>query len=41
VSVVVRGGDHLDVSFAEEASGFKDVKLSGPATFVFAGRVEI
>jgi hypothetical protein len=31
----------LEVSFAEKNGGFADVKLSGPAEFVFEGRIEV
>src|ERR1043166_6720865 len=38
VKVQVQGGDQLEVSFRENNGGFSDVKLSGPAEFVFDGR---
>lgn len=41
VNVQVQGGDRLEVSFAEKNGGFADVKLSGPAEFVFEGRTEV
>lgn len=41
VRVQVQGGDELSVSFREEAGEFRDVRLSGPATFVFEGRILI
>lgn len=41
VKVQVQGGDQLEVSFREEAGQFLDVKLRGPADFVFSGRIEI
>jgi diaminopimelate epimerase len=41
IKVQVQGGDTLDVSFAESGGEFSDVKLTGPADFVFTGRVEI
>ena len=41
VKVQVQGGDQLEVSFAEKNGGFADVKLSGPAEFVFEGRIEV
>ena len=41
VRVQVQGGDELSVSFREEAGAFHDVRLSGPATFVFEGRIRI
>lgn len=41
VRVQVQGGDELAVSFTEKDGEFHDVALTGPATFVFEGRVEI
>jgi diaminopimelate epimerase len=41
VTVKVQGGDTLQVSFREEADGFKAVHLSGPADFVFDGEIEL
>jgi diaminopimelate epimerase len=41
VKVQVRGGDRLEVSFKEERGQFTDVQLSGPAEFVFEGRIKI
>ncbi len=41
VRVRVQGGDLLEVSFAEKQGAFVDVKLNGPADFVFTGKVEI
>jgi diaminopimelate epimerase len=41
VRVQVQGGDELEVSFRENNGGFTDVRLSGPAEFVFEGRVEL
>ena len=41
VSVQVQGGDRLEVSFEEKNGGFAGVRLSGPADFVFEGRVEV
>lgn len=41
VHVQVEGGDILEVSFKEQAGGFKDVQLTGPADFSFSGTVEI
>jgi len=38
----VQGGDELSVSFQTDAhGGFSDVRLGGPATFVFEGRMLI
>ncbi len=41
VRVRVQGGDDLEVSFSEKPDGFADVRLTGPAEFVFEGRVEV
>lgn len=41
VKVQVQGGDVLEVSFRGEAGNFSDVRLTGPAEFVFEGRLEI
>jgi diaminopimelate epimerase len=41
VRVQVQGGDLLEVSFDREGEAFKDVRLTGPATFVFEGRITI
>ena len=41
VRVQVQGGDELEVSFARENGQFSDVHLTGPATFVFEGRIEL
>jgi diaminopimelate epimerase len=41
VRVHVRGGDQLEVSFTERNGQFGDVRLSGPAEFVFEGRIAI
>jgi diaminopimelate epimerase len=41
ISVQVQGGDILEVSFKDENGVFQDVRLNGPAEFVFEGRVEI
>jgi diaminopimelate epimerase len=41
VKVQVQGGEQLEVSFKDDHGEFKDVKLSGPAEFVFEGRIEI
>jgi diaminopimelate epimerase len=40
VKVQVQGGDQLEVSF-QERDGFKDVRLTGPAEFVFEGEVNL
>ncbi|GDY22936.1 diaminopimelate epimerase [Verrucomicrobiota bacterium] len=39
VSVQVQGGDRLEVSFVERDGGFADVRLNGPADFVFEGKI--
>jgi diaminopimelate epimerase len=41
VKVQVQGGDMLEVSFADKGEEFCDVRLTGPADFVFEGRIEI
>ncbi len=41
VKVQVRGGDILEVSFKESSGQFSEVQLTGPADFVFEGRIEI
>jgi diaminopimelate epimerase len=41
IKVQVQGGDLLEVNFKEGAGEFSDVKLTGPAEFVFEGRIEI
>jgi diaminopimelate epimerase len=41
VKVQVQGGDILEVSFRESDGRFSDVRLTGPAEFVFDGRIEI
>jgi diaminopimelate epimerase len=41
VKVQVQGGDTLEVSFKDDGTEFDDVRLSGPADFVFEGRIEI
>jgi diaminopimelate epimerase len=41
VKVQVQGGSELEVSFQENNGAFKDVRLSGPAEFVFEGRIEL
>jgi diaminopimelate epimerase len=41
VQVQVQGGDALEVSFQDSGTEFDDVRLTGPADFVFEGRVEI
>jgi diaminopimelate epimerase len=41
VQVQVQGGDRLEVSFTESDGVFSDVRLTGPAEFVFEGKIEI
>ena len=41
VKVQVQGGDTLEVSFKDNGGDFDEVRLSGPADFVFEGRIEI
>lgn len=41
VRVQVQGGETLDVSFSEALGHFSDVRLTGPADFVFEGKVEL
>ncbi|HEY0370257.1 MAG TPA: diaminopimelate epimerase [Chthoniobacterales bacterium] len=41
VRVLVKGGDELQVGFAQDGDRFTNVTLSGPADFVFEGSVEL
>jgi diaminopimelate epimerase len=41
VRVLVQGGDELEVSFEEQSGRFAQVRLSGPADFVFEGKVQL
>jgi diaminopimelate epimerase len=41
VRVQVQGGDQLEVSFKENNGSFGDVRLTGPAEFVFEGKIEV
>jgi len=41
VQVQVQGGDILEVNFRDTGAAFEDVRLTGPAEFVFEGRAEI
>jgi diaminopimelate epimerase len=41
VKVQVQGGETLEVTFKEHNGEFADVRLSGPAEFVFEGRIEL
>lgn len=41
VTVQVQSGDQLQVSFVEQDGRFSDVRLAGPADFVFTGEIEL
>jgi len=41
VKVQVQGGDRLEVGFTDGNGEFDNVLLTGPADFVFTGRIEI
>jgi diaminopimelate epimerase len=41
VKVQVQGGDMLEVSFQRNNGDFSEVRLSGPADFVFEGKIEL
>ncbi len=41
VRVQVQGGDQLEVSFREQGGEFADVRLTGPADFVFEGQITL
>ena len=41
VKVQVQGGDQLQVSFTERNGEFQDVRLAGPADFVFEGKFDL
>jgi len=41
IGVLVRGGNELQVGFDRIDNGFGNVKLTGPAEFVFEGSIEI
>ena len=41
ISVLVKGGSELSVGFERGGKRFRDVTLTGPAEFVFEGRMEI
>ena len=41
ISVRVLGGDYLSVDFETDGNSFKNIKLTGPAEFVFTGQIEI
>jgi len=39
--VQVQGGDQLEVSFKENNGDFENVQLTGPAEFVFEGKIKV
>jgi diaminopimelate epimerase len=41
VKVLVQGGDELEVGWTERDGAFADVRLTGPAEFVFTGAIEL
>jgi diaminopimelate epimerase len=41
VNVQVQGGDTLEVSWSEAGQAFSEVKLTGPADFVYKGTIEL
>jgi len=41
VKVQVQGGDNLEVTWTDVGDSFADVKLNGPADFVFKGTIEV
>ncbi|HWF18792.1 MAG TPA: diaminopimelate epimerase [Verrucomicrobiae bacterium] len=41
VKVQVQSGDELEVSFQSSKEEFTDVRLTGPADFVFEGKIEV
>jgi diaminopimelate epimerase len=41
INVLVRGGERLLVGFEKQGSAYRNVTLTGPADFVFEGRVEL
>ena len=41
VDVQVQSGDHLQVSFEQSGSQLSNVRLTGPAEFVFEGEIEL
>ena len=41
VKVQVQGGDQLEVSFEDNNGAFSDVRLTGPAEFVFEGEIDV
>jgi diaminopimelate epimerase len=41
IRVKVRGGDWLEIAFANVGEEFRDVALKGPADFAFEGAIEL
>lgn len=41
VQVQVQGGEMLEVSFESKGGQFANISLTGPAEFVFEGRIEV
>ena len=41
ISVLVRGGNELQVGFEKSGDQFRNVRLTGPADFVFEGTIEV
>jgi diaminopimelate epimerase len=41
IAVLVRGGSELTVDFEKDGERFRNVRLSGPAEFVFEGSIEL
>ena len=41
MKIQVQGGEQLEVSFQIEGGAFADVRLSGPAEFVFEGQIKV
>lgn len=41
VKVQVQGGDTLEVGFTDSGADFDNVRLTGPADFVFEGRIDL
>jgi diaminopimelate epimerase len=41
VTVIAHGGDELQVDFKKTGTQFKNVTLTGPAEFVFEGKIEL
>jgi len=41
ISVRVRGGETLEVGFVKTVDGYREVTLTGPAEFVFDGKIDV